>query len=59
MPLLDSDLGVHLHELHVAFARLSLGGLDIDRGDKVTSLGDILLDVFPRLSDLVVPMMFG
>ena len=58
VPLSECLLGFHLCDLHVAFALLSLGGLNIDVGDKVTSLGDIALDSLTRLSYLVVSMMF-
>jgi len=58
VPCLECLLGLHGCQFHVAFALLSLGGLYIYAGDKVASLGDILLDSSPGLSDLVVPVMF-
>jgi hypothetical protein len=58
IPLLECLLGVHGGDLHVAFARLSLSGLNVNGGDEVSSLGDILFNSSPRLCNLVVTMMF-
>lgn len=58
VPLSECLLGCHLCDLHVAFALLSLGGLQIEVANEVTPFGDISLDCLPRLSYLIVAMMF-